>query len=554
MYRSDRKREDGKLNHYQLLFSIDSRIFSMSLCAPICMAELLLRFSTPRRESLFTSKEESMNILLVNPTFPDTFWSFRHALRFISKRAVFPPLGLLTVASMLPSSWDKKLVDLNVQKLSDTDIRWADYVFLGGMSIQRESIKALVERCKTQKKKMVAGGPLFTAFPEEFAAVDHLVLNEAEITLPLFLSDLHDGRARHIYQSTEWADVATTPIPAWHLVNRRYYSSMNIQYSRGCPYDCEFCDITVLYGRAPRTKSKEQMLAELESLYSFGWRGDVFLVDDNFIGNKAKLKKEILPAVIEWMERRNRPFAFNTEASINLADDEELMDLMVKAGFNTVFVGIESPNEESLNECKKIPNRNRNLIASIKKIHHGGLQIQGGFILGFDHDPGSIFQKLTEFIQESGIVTAMVGLLNAPKGTRLYQRMIREGRVLKAMSGDNTDLSMNFIPKMNADALLKGYRSVLETIYAPKQYYARVKQFLRTYHPPQTAAVRIKLSHIKALVKSTVLLGVIGKERVQYWKLFFWSLFLRPRVFPLAITFAIYGFHYRKILEYYVAG
>jgi radical SAM superfamily enzyme YgiQ (UPF0313 family) len=495
-----------------------------------------------------------MNILLVNPTYPDTFWSFRHALKFISKRAVFPPLGLLTVASMLPASWEKRLADLNVQKLDETDLRWADYVFLGGMSIQRDSVRSIIERCKAQKKKIVAGGPLFTAFPEEFAEVDHLVLNEAELTLPPFLADLRNGRARHLYQSAGWADVTATPVPAWQLVNRKYYSSMNIQYSRGCPYDCEFCDITVLYGRTPRTKSKEQMLAELEGLYSFGWRGDVFFVDDNFIGNKVKLKKEILPAVIDWMVRRNRPFAFNTEASINLADDEELMELMVTAGFNTVFVGIESPNEESLNECKKIPNRNRNLIASIKKIHRRGLQIQGGFIVGFDNDPGAIFQRLIDFIQESGIVTAMVGLLNAPKGTRLYKRLLNEGRLLKAMSGDNTDLSMNFIPKMNADALLEGYRSVLETIYAPKHYYARVKQFLRTYHPPQTAAVRIKLSHIKALVKSTVLLGVIGKERVQYWKLFFWSLFLRPRVFPLAITFSIYGFHYRKILEYYVAG
>jgi radical SAM superfamily enzyme YgiQ (UPF0313 family) len=495
-----------------------------------------------------------MNILLINPTYPDTFWSFRHALKFISKRAVFPPLGLLTVASMLPSAWDKRLIDLNVQKLNDTDLRWADMVFLGGMSIQRDSAHAIIHRCKAQKKKIVAGGPLFTSFPEEFDAVDHLVLNEAEVTLPPFLADLRTGCARHLYQSADWAGMTTTPVPAWQLVRRKYYSSMNIQYSRGCPYDCEFCDITVLYGRVPRTKSKEQILAELDGLYSFGWRGDVFFVDDNFIGNKVKLKKEILPAVIDWMERRNRPFAFNTEASINLADDEELMELMVKAGFNTVFVGIESPNEESLKECKKIPNRNRNLIASIRKIHHRGLQIQGGFIVGFDNDPGSIFQRLIEFIQESGIVTAMVGLLNAPKGTRLYKRLMSEGRLLKAMSGDNTDLSMNFIPKMNADALLKGYRSVLETIYAPKHYYARVKQFLRTYHPPQTAAVRIKLSHIKAFVKSTVLLGVIGKERVHYWKLFFWSLFLRPRVFPLAITFAIYGFHYRKILQYYVGG
>jgi radical SAM superfamily enzyme YgiQ (UPF0313 family) len=495
-----------------------------------------------------------MNILLINPTYPDTFWSFRHALKFISKRAVFPPLGLLTVASMLPSSWNKKLIDLNVQDLREIELQWADYIFLGGMSIQAKSARTVIERCKTLRKKIVAGGPLFTAFPNEFEDVDHLVLNEAELTLPQFLIDLRNGRANHIYQTDKWADVTTTPIPAWKLINRKYYSSMNIQYSRGCPYDCEFCDITVLYGRIPRTKTQEQMLAELESLYSFGWRGDVFLVDDNFIGNRVKLKKEILPAIIGWMERRRRPFIFNTEASINLSDDEELMELMVRAGFNTVFVGIESPNEESINECKKVPNKNRNLITSVKKIQNRGLQVQGGFIVGFDNDPSSIFQKLVEFIQETGIVTAMVGLLNAPMNTRLYKRLRKEGRLLNVMSGDNTDFSMNFIPKMNYEALVNGYRYVLENIYSPKEYYARVKNFLRTYHPPEAGVIRLKFIHIRALVKSTFLLGVIGKERVQYWKLFFWSLFTRPRVFPLAITFSIYGFHYRKILEQYLVG
>ena len=375
-----------------------------------------------------------MNILLVNPFFPDTFWGFRHALKFVSKKAAYPPLGLLTVGAMLPSTWKKKLVDMNVEALKDQDLIWADCVFLGGMSVQQKSVREIIDRCKSMGKRIVGGGPLFTVHHQEYDDVDHLVLNEAELTLPQFVDDLRGGVPRHLYESDSWADVTTTPVPLWNLINPRVYGSLNLQYSRGCPYDCEFCDITVLYGRVPRTKTKDQLLAELDALYTFGWRGGVFFVDDNFIGNKNKLKKEILPAVIQWMESNGHPFVFNTEASVNLSDDEELLHLMSKAGFRTVFVGIESPHEESLAECRKIPNRNRDLIASVKKIQQHGFQVQGGFIVGFDSDPGSIFQKVIDFVQESGIVTAMVGLLNAPVGTKLYQRLLKEGRVLKAMT------------------------------------------------------------------------------------------------------------------------
>jgi len=490
-----------------------------------------------------------MKILLVYPKYPDTFWSFKYALKFISKRAAFPPLGLLTVAAMLPPTWERRLVDMNIEPLKDKDLRWADYVFISAMSVQRESSLAIISRCRSMGKKIVAGGPLFTASHDEFEGVDHFVLNEAEITLPLFLDDLDNGQAKPIYTTQEWANVTTTPAPAWDLVKLKHYSCMNLQYSRGCPYDCEFCDITVLYGRTPRTKEKDQVLAELDNLLAHGWKGDVFLVDDNFIGNKAKLKKEIVPALIDWMSKNNHPFALSTEVSINLADDEELMRMMVQAGFDAVFVGVESPNEESLVECKKIPNKNRDLLASIKKIHKFGLRVNGGFIVGFDNDPAAIFQRLIDFIQESGIVTAMVGLLNAPKGTRLYQRLHTEGRLLNIFSGDNTDLSMNFIPRMNREALLEGYRKILKSIYSPKQYYARVKQFLREYRPTQARVFRFQMNYVNALVKSMVMLGVIGRERIHYWKLFFWSLFTRPRLFRLAITFSIYGFHFRKLFE-----
>ncbi|MEX0601866.1 MAG: radical SAM protein, partial [Bacteroidota bacterium] len=394
-----------------------------------------------------------MNILHVYPKYPDTFWSFRHALKFISKKASFPPLGLLTVAAMLPPHWSQRLVDLNIQNLRDEDLLWADLVFLSAMSVQVDSTREILTRCTMLGRKVVAGGPLFTSHPDEFRTVEHLILNEAELTLPPFLSDLARGTAGTVYRSAQCADVTTTPIPLWHLANLRQYGSMNIQYSRGCPYDCEFCDITVLYGRVPRTKTARQVVAELEALYDCGWRSGVFFVDDNFIGNKRKLKQEILPAITRWMKARKYPFFLNTEASVNLADDSELLELMARAGFDTVFVGIESPNEESLEECRKVPNTGRDLVQSVRRIQSSGLQVQGGFIVGFDHDPPTIFDRLVTFIEETGIVTAMVGLLNAPTGSRLYQRLLREGRLLASMSGDNTDGSMNFSPKMGYDVL-----------------------------------------------------------------------------------------------------
>ena len=492
-----------------------------------------------------------MNILLVYPEYPDTFWSFKHALKFVSKKASFPPLGLLTIASMLPKDWDKKLIDMNAAKLKDEDILWADYVFISAMSIQSESADEIIHRCKSLGTKIVAGGPLFTSTPGNYKEVDHLVLNEAEITLPQFLHDVNAGEPKHKYTTKEWADIAATPLPLWDIVPLKNYTSMNIQYSRGCPFDCDFCDITVLYGRKARTKTKEQVISELDALYFSGWRGPVFFVDDNFIGNKGKLKREILPAIAEWMVKRKNPFYLNTEASINLADDEKLMHLMVKAGFEAVFIGIESPNDDSLVECNKPQNRNRDLIASIKKIQQAGLEVQGGFIVGFDNDPPSIFEKLANFIQESGIVTAMVGLLNAPKGTKLQKRLEDEGRMLENFTGSNTDFSINFIPKMDLNALLEGYQKILDKIYSPKYYYERVMRFLKEFDPKKKKIFHVNPNYILALFKSIIKLGVMGEERIYYWKLFFWSLFRKPQLFSLAILFSIYGFHFRKISNGY---
>jgi len=488
-----------------------------------------------------------MRILLVYPEFPDTFWSFKHALKFVSKRASFPPLGLLTVAAMLPAEWEKRLVDMNVSTLSDEDLAWADYVFLSAMVVQRKSAAEVVARCNRAGVPVVAGGPLFTEEPEKFPTVDHLVLNEAEVTLPAFLRDLAAGHPQHIYTASEFPDLRQTPAPLWELADLRRYASACLQYSRGCPFNCEFCNITSLFGHRPRTKSADQIIAELDHLYSLGWRGPVFFVDDNLIGNKRHLKEEVLPALLRW-KAREKGITFQTEVSINLADDDELTAMMVAAGFDMVFIGIETPDETSLAECSKFQNRGRDLAACVRRLQKAGLQVTGGFIVGFDSDTPTIFQRQIEFIQKTGIVTAMVGILQAPRGTRLYQRLAGEGRIVDDISGDNTDCSTNIVPRMDREALVAGYRRIVETIYSPQVYYARIRTFLREYRWVPSK-VSIGADDLRAFLRSIYLLGIKGAERVQYWKLFFWTLLRRPKLFPLAIRLSIYGFHFRRVFE-----
>jgi radical SAM superfamily enzyme YgiQ (UPF0313 family) len=492
-----------------------------------------------------------VNILLIYPEFPETFWSFKHALKFIHKKASSPPLGLLTVAAMLPAEWPKRLVDLNVRPLTAKDLAWADYAFISAMTIQKKSAQEVIARCQAAGVKTVAGGPLFTSEYEAFGAVDHLVLNEAELTLPTFLADLAQGKAKRIYTASDFPDIQNSPIPMWELVKRNSYASMSLQFSRGCPFNCDFCNVTTLFGHRPRTKNAGQIIAELDYLYKLGWRGNVFFVDDNLIGNQRRLKTELLPALIEWRQNR-RGFHFNTEASINLADDDELMRLMVAAGFTTIFVGIETPAEESLAECSKKQNMHRNLAEDIKRFQHVGLQVQGGFIVGFDSDSPVTLQRMIEFIQKSGIVTAMVGLLQAFPGTKLYERIKQAGRLLETTSGDNVDGTTNIRPVISMEALRKGYKDLLQYIYSPKVYYQRVKIFLREYKLPRVKLrldARFILENLGAFLRSIYRLGIIGKERVQYWKLFCWTLLRRPRAFSMAITFAIYGYHFRKICE-----
>lgn len=491
-----------------------------------------------------------MNILMVYPEFPDTFWSFKHALKFVGKRSALPPLGLLTVAAMLPPEWPVRLVDLNVRKLKEKDLAWADCAFVSAMIVQRDPARRIVSRLKAAGLRVVAGGPLFNSEHEQFADVDHFILNEAELTLPGFLEDLARGCPKRIYSSGQFADMHRTPPPRWELLDLKRYASMSIQFTRGCPFDCDFCNITALLGRRVRMKSSEQIVAELDDLYDRGWRGDVFFVDDNFIGNKKFLKIDLLPALIDWRKKKSGNI-FYTEASIDLADDRALMEMMVAAGFSKVFIGIETPDNVCLSECSKSQNKNRDLVADVKRIQRAGLQVQGGFIVGFDHDQPSIFQRQIDFIQKSGIVTAMVGLLQAPAGTRLHARMEKEGRLCQEFSGDNVDGTSNIIPAMSKEALMDGYRRILDHIYSPKNFYRRIRTFLNEYRTPIVHG-HLELSHVLALLRSFFYLGIVGRERFHYWKLLIWAQFRCPRLIPEAVILAIYGYHFRKVCAAHV--
>ena len=491
-----------------------------------------------------------MNILMIYPRYPITFWSFKYILKYIAKKAAFPPLGLLTVASMLPWEWNMRLVDLNIEKLSKKDLEWADYVMISAMLIQKDSVHEILQECTRLQKKVIAGGPLFTARPEDYVdLVDHLILNEAECTLAPFLADLENGTAQKVYRSSDFPSLQNTPLPRWDLAKTKYYANLMIQFSRGCPFNCEFCDVTSLFGHNPRIKTEDQFLQELQAIYDTGWRGGLFIVDDNFIGNKKAIKS-MLPRVIAWMKEHQYPFEMLTEASINIADDDELISLMTRAGFTDIFIGLETPNEESLKECSKNQNCKRDMTAAIKKLQAAGLQVFGGYIVGFDHDDESIFARQIKFIQETGVVTAMVGLLNALPNTKLWHRLKSENRLADNSSGDNTDGSLNFIPRMDRAKLIEGYNRLVKTIYSPRYYYQRINEFLKTYKPiPRIRKNKYSLQRLKALLKSVFYIGILGNGVSQwyYWKLMLKALIFYRKSFAEAMTLIVYGHHFRKM-------
>ena len=498
-----------------------------------------------------------MNALLIYPEFPDTFWSFKHALKFLGKRAAQPPLGLMTVAALLPRTWNKRLVDTNVESLRDRDLAWADVVLLSGMHIQRDSLLAIIERCRARGLRTVVGGPIASSVPAEEFKADHVVIGEAESLIAGLAQDLEQGTAQPIYQAAERPEMSTSPLPDLSLIKMRRYSTMAVQYSRGCPFNCEFCDIIEIYGRRPRTKAVAQVLAELDQLYNAGWRETVFLVDDNFIGNKASAR-ELCVALMEWRSRHKRSFDFNTEASLNLADDPELMRLMRDAGFVSVFLGIETPDELGLIASNKLQNTRRSLLESVATIQSYGMQVMGGFILGFDTDRDDIFDRMVDFIQKSGIPIAMVGLLQAMPGTQLFRRLWREGRILDAGHGDNTGDNLNFLPHMDSTLLVEGYRSVLKRIYSCEAYYERVKLYLnRTQIRPsqrkrgeRKAGQRwLTRGNARAFVTSILRQGVFGRRRWSYWR-FLLTVATRYRhCVGAALTLAVMGYHFQVMTD-----
>ncbi len=484
-----------------------------------------------------------VNVLLVYPVYPETFWSFKHVMKLISKKAAFPPLGLLTISPMLPSSWEKKLVDLNISELSDEQIIWSDMVFISAMLVQMESAKEVIARCNRLGRKVVAGGPGFTTQYERLGGVDHFVLNEAEITLPMFLKDFEEGTLKKVYSSSERPAITSTPTPDWSLINFKHYATMPVQYSRGCPFDCEFCDIVIMNGRIPRTKSPEQMIGEMQSLRDAGWKGPVFIVDDNFIGNKSSVKT-MLASLIDWQKKNRFPFSFTTEASVNLAEDEELMKLMSKANFAKVFLGIETPCIESLQECGKSQNTKKSLREAVQAIHRNGMQVMGGFIVGFDNDSEDIFERQIKFIQQAGVVTAMVGILIALPQTRLWNRLKSEGRLLSDGNGGDHDSLMNYVPKIEPEKIFTGYKKILSNIYSPKEYYRRINTFLKSYKP--TMKGRISISDLKAFLRSTWRIGIFSRSRFRYWGLLSKTFFTKPKAFSTAVELAIIGQHFER--------
>jgi radical SAM superfamily enzyme YgiQ (UPF0313 family) len=495
------------------------------------------------------AKTAACKVLLVNPYFPDTYWSFRHALGLWNKRSAFPPLGLLTVAAMLPQRWERRLVDLNVEPLTHADIAWADIVFISAMIVQRESLHHIIRRCKALGKRVVVGGPFASTGSEHLAEADHVFIGEAETTFPGFVRDLENGVAQRTYEGQEKPALTSTPVPEFGLVHFPHYLAMPVQFSRGCPFRCEFCDIIEIYGRVPRTKTNEQMLAELDALYNAGWRGLVFIVDDNFIGNKRNVKN-FLPHLADWSERHGRPFSFLTEASLNLADDDELLGLMQRAGLRRVFIGIETPVEKSLQETQKGQNTRRDMLESVRKIQSHGMEVMAGFIVGFDNDPADIFERQIDFIRASAIPQAMVGLLQALPDTQLWRRLEREGRLHTDATGNNTDGSLNFVPRMDVANLVAGYQHILKTIYSPAEFYERVLECLgRVKQDVPEPATDTWFNTLKNLGRTLFTLGIQDRERRHFWKFLFRALLRHRQQLPEALALAGLGYHFRIITE-----
>ncbi len=483
-----------------------------------------------------------MRALLVNPAFPESYWSGRHALPFARRKSLLPPLGLITVAAMLPRHWQVRLIDLEVEALRDEDLLRADVVLLTGMLVQKPSLLSILQRCAELGVRTVVGGPYATSSPGEVDRATHLVLGEGEEIVPRLAADLEAGRAERVYKEEGKPDVTTTPVPRYDLLQPGAYHQMSLQYSRGCPFLCEFCDIIVLYGRRPRTKTAAQVIAELEAIRATGFTGDVFFVDDNFIGNK-KAVRTLLPEVAAWRRRTRAPLEFYTEASMNLADDLELVDLMTDAGFTSVFIGIETPSPEALAETRKIQNLKRDLTGQVHSLLERGLDVWAGFILGFDSDGPDIFDRMVEFIHKAAIPYAMVGILGALPDTPLYRRLEAEGRLRPDFKGDQFGLT-NVITRLPAATMVSGYRRVLERLYAPDEFFRRCRANLATWVPVPGAARRLRPRDLANGLRALAGQGLASTYRRSYWRFLGWVLRHHPRKVARALAQAAAGHHY----------
>jgi len=483
-----------------------------------------------------------MRVLLVNPEFPDSYWSGKHSLPLARRRSFLPPLGLITVAALLPREWDCRLIDLNIEPLTDDDLLGADVVMLTGMLVQRPSLHEILARCRQLDVRTAVGGPYVTALPDEVDSADYVVIGEGEEIVPVFAADLAAGRAQHIYRETEKPDLTQGPLPRYDLLKVKAYHHMALQYSRGCPFNCEFCDIIVMYGRKPRTKSSAQVITELEAIKSTGFRGDVFFVDDNFIGNK-KAVKQVLPDIAAWRERTRPQLEFYTEASMNIADDTELVELMTEAGFTAVFIGIETPEEDALRETRKVQNLKRNMKDQVHWLLEKGLDVYGGFILGFDNDGPDSFNKMINFVQDAAIPYAMVGMLGALPNTPLYARLEKEGRLRPEVTGDQFGLT-NVVTKIPADQMMAGYRKVLQTLYNPEQYFQRCRKNLSRWNPVRGQRRRLHLRDLLNAARAIRVQGLTGRYRLAYWRFLRWVVKHHPTKLSRAIAQAAAGHHY----------
>ncbi|MEN8243819.1 MAG: B12-binding domain-containing radical SAM protein [Thermodesulfobacteriota bacterium] len=490
------------------------------------------------------------NILLIYPEVPqNTYWSFQYALKFIGKKSAMPPLSLITVAAYFPEKYRLRLVDLNIEPLRDEDILWADQAYVSAMIVQKDSFEKVVAACNRLQKTVIAGGPYPTTGHPDIKGVDHFVLGEVENTLPDFIAAMEEGKAARVYPSGDKPALTETRVPRFDLLNMQAYSSMSMQYSRGCPFKCEFCDIWNVYGNRPRLKSPAGVTAELDALYVLGWRGPVFIVDDNFIGNKKAVKNDLLPVLSEWQQSHGFPFRFFTEASINMADDAVLLKGMRDVGFDEVFIGIETPSREGLKETGKKQNLKSDMVAAVRTIQSYGMEVMAGFIVGFDSDTADIFDRQIAFIQKTGIPQAMVGLLTALPGTQLYKRLASEGRLLHAADGNNTHCNaINFTPRMDLAQLRNGYNRILATIYDKrlKNYFRRCSRMLDNMGRVTQFGRDVHMWELGVLVKS-MLRQAIAPYGYQYIRFLLRNLAHNPRVFTEAVKLAIIGHHFNVI-------